>query len=60
MMFPPAATWTRAVGLRGQGLKQETDVEPINLYLEKLRLHRTNKDKTAPITKLLEKHRQNT
>ena len=37
-------------------LEQETDVEPISLYLEKLRLHRADKDKTASITRVLEKH----
>ena len=35
-------------------------MEPIDLYLEKLRLHRADKDKTAPITKFIEKHRQDT
>jgi hypothetical protein len=33
-------------------------VEPISLYLEKLRLHRADKDKTAPVTRVLEKHQQ--
>ena len=28
-------------------LERETDVEPIDLYLEKLRLHQADKDKTA-------------
>ena len=35
-------------------------MEPINLYLEKLRLHRADKVKTAPITKFIEKHQQDT
>ena len=39
-----------------QGLERETDVEPIDLYLEKLRLHRADKVKTAPITKFIEKY----
>jgi hypothetical protein len=37
-------------------LKQETEVEPINLYLEKLYLYQADKDKRGPITKVLEKH----
>ena len=37
-------------------LKWEMEVEPINLYLEKLRLHRADEDKRGPITKVLEKH----
>ena len=43
-----------------QSLERETEVEPIDLYLEKLRLHRADKDKTAPVTEVLEKHRQDT
>ena len=37
-------------------LKWETEVKPINLYLEKLRLYQVDKDKRGPITKVLEKH----
>ena len=37
-------------------LERETEVEPIDLYLEKLRLHRVDKDKRGPVTKVLEKH----
>ena len=33
-------------------------MEPIDLYLEKLRLHRVDEDKRGPVTKVLEKHRQ--
>ena len=33
-------------------------MEPINLHLEKLRLHRAEKDKAAPITEVLEEHLQ--
>ena len=33
-------------------------MEPIDLYLEKLRLHRADEDKRGPITKVLEKYRQ--
>ena len=33
-------------------------MEPINLYLEKLYLYWADKDKRGPITKVLEKHRQ--
>ena len=32
------------------------EVEPINLYLEKLHLHQADKDKRGPITKVLKKH----
>ena len=32
------------------------EVEPINLYLEKLRLYQVDKDKRGPVTKVLEKH----
>ena len=39
-------------------LERETEVEPINLYLEKLRLHRADEDKRAPVTEVLEKNRQ--
>ena len=39
-------------------LKRETEVEPINLYLKKLHLHQADKDKRGPVTKVLEKHRQ--
>ena len=38
-------------------LKREIEVKPINLYLEKLRLHQADKDKRGPITKVLKKHR---
>ena len=34
------------------------EVEFINLYLEKLRLHRADEDKRGLVTKVLEKHRQ--
>ena len=34
MMFPPAATWTRAVGLRGQGYIYSSY---ILLYLAKIK-----------------------
>ena len=34
------------------------EVEPINLYLKKLRLYWVDKDKKGPITKVLKKHRQ--
>ena len=34
------------------------EVEPINLYLEKLRLYRADEDKKGPVTKVLEKHWQ--
>ena len=37
-------------------LKWEMEVKPINLYLEKLRLHQVDKDKRGPITKVLKKH----
>ena len=40
-------------------LERETEVEPIDLYLEKLRLHRADEDKRAPVTGVLEKHQQN-
>ena len=30
-------------------LKRETEVEPIDLYLEKLRLHRADEDKRGPL-----------
>src|SRR6266481_3207619 len=39
-------------------LERETEVEPIDLYLEKLRLHRADEDKRAPVTEVLEKNRQ--
>ena len=39
-------------------LKQETEVEPINLYLKKLHLYWVDEDKRGPIIKVLEKHRQ--
>ena len=39
-------------------LERETEVEPIDLYLEKLRLHQADEDKRGPVTKVLEKHRQ--
>ena len=32
------------------------EVEPINLYLKKLRLHQVDKDKRGPIIKILEKY----
>ena len=32
------------------------EVKPINLYLEKLRLHQVDEDKKGPITKVLKKH----
>ena len=32
------------------------EVEPINLYLEKLRLYWVDKDKRGPVTKVLEKY----
>ena len=34
------------------------EVKPIDLYLEKLRLHRVDEDKRGSITKVLEKHWQ--
>ena len=37
-------------------LKQEIKVEPINLYLEKPRLHQVDKDKRGLIIKVLEKY----
>ena len=33
-------------------------MEPINLYLEKLCLYQVDEDKRGPVTKVLEKHRQ--
>ena len=39
-------------------IKRKTKVEPIDLYLEKLRLHRVDEDKMAPVTRVLEKHQQ--
>ena len=32
------------------------EVEPINLYLKKLRLYQVDEDKRGPIIKVLEKH----
>ena len=34
------------------------EVEPIDLYLEKLRLYRADEDKRGPVIKVLEKHQQ--
>ena len=39
-------------------LEQETEVEPIDLYLKKLRLYRADEDKRGPVTKVLKKHQQ--
>ena len=38
-------------------LEREMKVEPIDLYLEKLRLHRADEDRRGPVTKVLKKHR---
>jgi hypothetical protein len=39
-------------------LKWEMEVEPINLYLEKLYLYQVDEDKRGPVTKVLKKHQQ--